>query len=223
MKKTAILAVMAVAATTSFGTVSINWSNYGFTSGADANTYATQDGVKLVWDLVYTTASAVTTPTLDTKTGEIKYASTDEVLSRRIWDKNDEANKNNWVVTDLVTSSTASSTPLVADLTYASIKTGSSMYKNFDDETRTSGGIYAAVFQYMADGQVYGAWTEVNTGINFYNTKSGKADTVHFGGASKDVQIATDMGKVTQVPEPATMSLLGLGALAMVIRRKLRK
>lgn len=29
--------------------------------------------------------------------------------------------------------------------------------------------------------------------------------------------------KATAVPEPATMSLLGLGALAMVIRRKLRK
>ena len=30
-------------------------------------------------------------------------------------------------------------------------------------------------------------------------------------------------GEVTSIPEPATMSLLGLGALAMVLRRKIRK
>jgi hypothetical protein len=30
-------------------------------------------------------------------------------------------------------------------------------------------------------------------------------------------------GTVTAIPEPATMSLLGLGALAMVLRRKLSK
>ena len=39
-------------------------------------------------------------------------------------------------------------------------------------------------------------------------------------GVAVDQQIP---GDTPQVPEPATMSLLGLGALAMVLRRKLRK
>ena len=40
--------------------------------------------------------------------------------------------------------------------------------------------------------------------------------------ATPDVALQLD-GTMTAVPEPATMSLLGLGALAMVLRRKIRK
>jgi hypothetical protein len=43
-------------------------------------------------------------------------------------------------------------------------------------------------------------------------------------GSRADIKSGLEVyGTVTQVPEPATMSLLGLGALAMVIRRKLSK
>jgi len=41
--------------------------------------------------------------------------------------------------------------------------------------------------------------------------------------ASTDTAVNATWTKVTTIPEPATMSLLGLGALAMVLRRKLRK
>ncbi len=40
--------------------------------------------------------------------------------------------------------------------------------------------------------------------------------------ATPDVALQLD-GTMTSIPEPATMSLLGLGALAMVLRRKIRK
>ena len=42
------------------------------------------------------------------------------------------------------------------------------------------------------------------------------------GGSASNPSLQIN-GKTTAVPEPATMSLLGLGALAMVIRRKLSK
>lgn len=41
--------------------------------------------------------------------------------------------------------------------------------------------------------------------------------------ASTDPSVNATWTAVTSVPEPATMSLLGLGALAMVLRRKVRK
>jgi hypothetical protein len=217
MKKIAIMAALAVAATTTFGAISINWDAYGFLSGADSSKYASQDGVKLVWDLVYTTASSITAPTYDEGTSSIKYASTDTVLSRRTWEEGSTEMK----VDDLVTSATASSSPLVWDVDGGCIDTGSKTYKNYDD-TRDAGGIYAAVFQYMSDGTIYTAMTELNSNINWAATPTGGSDKVSFN-SKADTQISTLLYKPTVVPEPATMSLLGLGALAMVIRRKLRK
>lgn len=44
------------------------------------------------------------------------------------------------------------------------------------------------------------------------------------GGSSQGVAFDNvSLGVTTAIPEPATMSLLGLGALAMVLRRKIRK
>ncbi len=40
---------------------------------------------------------------------------------------------------------------------------------------------------------------------------------------AQSIDLEGNVREATSVPEPATMSLLGLGALAMVIRRKLRK
>ena len=42
-------------------------------------------------------------------------------------------------------------------------------------------------------------------------------------GGSLRINDLTMSGDVTPIPEPATMSLLGLGALAMALRRKIRK
>jgi len=225
MKKIAIMAVLAVAATTTFGAISINWDAYGFLSGADATKYASQDGSKLVWDLVYTSASSITGPEYNEETKAIEYASTDTVLSRRTW----EEGSDQMTVEDLVVSATASATPLTWDVEGGCIDTGAKTYKNYDD-TRSSGGIYAAVFQYFIDEageitKIYNELTKLNTSINWAATPTGGSDKVSFN-AKADTQISNllyESKQPTVVPEPATMSLLGLGALAMVIRRKLRK
>ena len=116
--------------------------------------------------------------------------------------------------------STSSQNPLTFDLDYACFDGGAAAYKNLDYK-KSAGGIYAAVFQFCSDGAVYYEVTELNSAINWAN-EMGAADTVNFN-MSDDTKIANYLGTVTQVPEPATMGLLGLGALAMVLRRKLRK
>ncbi|MBP5786373.1 MAG: PEP-CTERM sorting domain-containing protein [Kiritimatiellae bacterium] len=53
---------------------------------------------------------------------------------------------------------------------------------------------------------------------------AGTVNNVNTGdGGNNFVASFTKIADPTSVPEPATMSLLGLGALAMVLRRKLRK
>ena len=202
-----------MAATASFAAINVQWSNYGFLSGADSSKYATQDADSILWELVYTAGSSISDPVLDTTTGAISYGS-DEVLSSRLWEKGSDA------IT--ITDKTATSSPspaITMDVDYAT-PIGDAIYVN-PNYTKSAGGIYAAVFQYMADGTVYFAMTDLNTGINWANEMSA-ADEVNFD-MEGDVAISKELGKVVQVPEPATMSLLGLGALAMVIRRKLRK
>lgn len=223
MKKTAILVALMMVATASFGAINIGWSNYGFLSGA-SDKAATQDATQILWELVYTASSSIATPVLDSKTGSISYGS-DEVLSSRLW----KEGSTEITVTDKVTSSSVSPSPLVMDLDYGYSPTDGQSYINLD-YTKSEGGIYAAVFQYCSNGDVYWAWTDLNTNINWANEKSA-ADGVDFD-MTADTKIATKLGTYTpepgpgpqpQVPEPATMSLLGLGALAMVLRRKLRK
>ncbi len=215
MKKIAILVALAMAATASFGAINIAWENYGFLSGATDGVYATQDADSILWELVYTASDSIAAPTMDESTGAISYGS-DEVLSSRLW----KAGSTDVVVTDKVATSKPSESPMTFDLEYACFDGGKAAYVNLD-YTQSSGGIYAAVFQYCSNGDVYYALTDLNTGINWAN-EMGAADEVNFN-MTDDTVIATKLGTVTTVPEPATMSLLGLGALAMVLGLTLRK
>lgn len=67
-----------------------------------------------------------------------------------------------------------------------------------------------------------GAYTLKQQSANLTTVNEG---TLGGGGTSRltTLQFNGDVSKTSAVPEPATMSLLGLGALAMVLRRKLRK
>jgi hypothetical protein len=215
MKKIAILMALAMVATASLGAINVEWSCWGFLSGVEGSSlYATEEADSILWELVYTSGSSIATPVLDESTGAISYGS-DQVLSSRLW----ESGSADVAVTDVVESKTPSA-QLLMDIEGGCLDSEGASYKNLD-YTQSSGGIYSAVFQFCSNGDVYYALTDLNTGINWANEMSA-ADQVCFN-MEEDIKIATKLGTVTTVPEPATMSLLGLGALAMVLRRKLRK
>lgn len=214
MKKIALLTALAMAATASFAAININWSNWGFLSGVEgSDLYATQEADSILWELVYTAGDSITAPTLNAN-GTISYGDGDVVLSSRYWENGSDAIQ----ITDSVATSQASPA-ITMDLDYAT-PIGDTIYVN-PDYAQSSGGIYAAVFQFVSDGKVYYEVTELNKNINWANEMSA-ADDVNFD-MENDTRIANFLGEIQPVPEPATMSLLGLGALAMVIRRKLRK
>jgi hypothetical protein len=227
MKKIAVLMLAVMVASVTFGGIGVSWSNRGFLSYNDTEgtLFANQDTatVRILWDLVYTTSTSdITAPTLVEGTSidaedPVSYGS-DQVLSRREW----TPECTDAGVVDKTISATPSSTNLVWN-TRAGVS-GYTTYKNFDFSA-SSGGLYAAVFQFMSDGSVYYNLSQLQTGIDWNRTASTitTPENVNFNVAREYTKIDKELGKITQVPEPATMSLLGLGALAMVIRRKLRK
>ena len=79
-------------------------------------------------------------------------------------------------------------------------------------------------------GNASGVWTEDGTislkAANGNNTAGGNASSTSWTSIQTvDLYgtVTANPGPTPAVPEPATMSLLGLGALAMALRRKLRK
>lgn len=96
-------------------------------------------------------------------------------------------------------------------------QSGSALYQDTDFNPEGEY-VYQRIFQGLPEAGSY-----------YYETELFKFNTAFAGGGQapdefyfSDGAIEMDQ-QVESIPEPATMSLLGLGALAMVIRRKLRK
>ena len=216
MKKALVGLMVALMAVSSFGGLYVYWDNGGVLSGANPSQYILQDSstTQVIWDLVYTTSDSLTTPTLNESTGAIDYGS-DAVISERDINPAGQA-----TVTDVIASTTPSKTGIEFD-EYLFGTPSELLYKN-DNPGYTSGNLYAAIFQYTSSGDVYAAFTSIVPEQWTWAPGSLATPTaVHFN-LDDDTSLSY-FGHVTQIPEPATMSLLGLGALAMMIRRKLRK
>ena len=209
MKKILLaLAVLAVATAASFAGVGINWYNiYGVydhnavdLSGA---TGAIGDNYAVTWQLIY--AGADNTADLpDTSLGGAgiadDYVTDDDV----VWGSRivamgggaggDGTSWDTWLLN-------AGGTTVYQDLAW-----------------NTAGFVYQRIFENPIQA---GAW--------YFQTALVALDTSFTGGTSSPVDFIADGGVGVQatervpsapIPEPATMALLGLGALTMAIRRR---
>ncbi len=221
MKKVLVGLMVALMAVSSFGGLFVQWDAWGFISGADNSLGALEDTstTQILWDLVYTTSDSINA-SLNESTGAIEYGS-DVVISERVINPTTPSGDVYGIgdVTDYLATAKPSETPIsFGDYVWA-VNGEMLAYKNADPGY-SSGNIYAAIFQYTESGDVYASFTELVT-PNWAADGTGAMDAANF---SMDGDTSMEyFGHVSQIPEPATMSLLGLGALAMMIRRKLRK
>ena len=130
-----------------------------------------------------------------------------------------------YVQLDLVASSGYTLT--VEDIATAGI--GSSTGQNGTDRWAASadGGAYAFVTaqaNYGGNGaKSYDITDTTGEEVSLRYFASPTSTTGTWGFNSANAIVVNGTTQVAAVPEPATMSLLGLGALAMVLRRKIRK
>jgi len=218
MKKM-LVAFFALAASVAFAGVGIQWSFSGYgiydnegTLGADTGYLL--DSYSMIWQLIYTETDTIEPPNPTNVDG--RYVSTaptadDKVLAERIIPQGGGAAiENKW---------DSSSSAWVSDeakgtewLVYPEQSVGNLVHS--DMNWSAAGFVYQRVFQGTP---ALGSYYYDSSTRTFNNAWGGPP-------ASPDVFNLPDSFKTDKViPEPATMGLLGLGALAMVLRRKLRK
>ena len=208
MKKMTIVALAAMlSASMAFAGMGVNWSQGGWMVAHDGDLDDGPGGAEnnaVLWQFIYAGDDNVMGDvSLDASKDYL--SGDDQLLASRLVPQGggsaaDGTKWDNWLIMD-------SGNPNYEDLTWSA--DGKYVYQRlFEGETPAAGMYYfeTDLFEYTKT----------------YDTGSAM-DDFFFDPEGAGVKFNKQIPGEPVIPEPATMSLLGLGALAMVIRRKLRK
>ena len=202
------LAVLAVAASVATAGVGIQWGTlYGaydhtVTPPLTGGSGALLDSYSCLWQLIYAGADNVANPldSMNLTTGgpgiQDDYVTGDDVV---------------WAQRTIPQGGGAAGDGTTWD-NWLALQSGSIVYENLS--WSTAGFVYQRVFEGTP---TLGSW--------YYQTPLQALNTAYVGGGQPPDTFYVDTDSAgfqpnRQIPEPATMGLLGLGALAMAIRRR---
>ena len=202
MKKAFVaLMVVAMALVAQANVWNVNWSIFGALAPEDTAgdmSISLFENYGITWELINASA------------GDSVIASTSLVNGSLSWD--DTANKGALATFDDFMITTSDSTKYFGS---TDLDTAQSIYQKITLVSNSTGDAYvweSEKFSVTPVEEATGATMDIGSDVLI------AAEGVSIAGAT----MAT-WTKTTTIPEPATMSLLGLGALAMVLRRRIRR
>ncbi len=206
MKKLIVVACLVAACATAWANDLVWKINYGLYTHDAADLVTTDSGAILdqydvLWQLIYAGQNNAIDP-VDIKNASGYVSGDDEVLGTRELSNGSSGIFDNYLWTD-----NDYGAKQALDYTYSKDDPYYVYQRIYEAKTPVEGTYYYESDLQLLDTR-YGAGSQT---FGLGPEESGIKATLQVPGAEPSV------------PEPATMSLLGLGALAMVLRRKLRK
>ncbi len=200
MKKTLIALFALLMATAAFADYwYIDWQIFEAYSPKDSSVAVLQD-YSVTWDLLWAASEAdkLTSTVLGTRNAE---------QGASLWESTGGGEKTGQF-NDYLTFTGVGDATFVLDVTQAA--------------KSTEGFVYQKLSLINSAGETEYEWE--SAGATIAPVSDIKGNPLDIGGTDAEIGTASAAWtKVTTVPEPATMSLLGLGALAMVLRRRIRR
>ena len=233
MKKLLAMALVLCFAVSAFASIGIEWTTQNpgiFWYGQEGKSASTEvlalNKSDVLWQLIYAGADNKIDP-VNKEDPDItlgKVYGDDEVWAARTIYQNTDSSLG---PKDVIPTAASDGTQWQVRGTFAD---GNNVYVNLD--WNTAGYVYQRVW-----GSIGSEGPESEQGLYYYESDltalnlgydpKGAADTVYLNPTKGQGAVLNEFipsaTPTPEVPEPATMSLLGLGALAMVLRRKLRK